>query len=153
MPIDFSEWHKWSNRATIPDVRKPGGVYIIGKRFTAGAVPDPLSGNVIYIGVTTQSVLRRLNGFDAACRLGRGNAGGNNFFDEFMRDEPDPDEAWRRFQRDWRIRVSVGRLRGQAATPPLNLLEKGKLKLAEVSLQVDFVRQNRRLPKLNRTFG
>ena len=151
MNIEFSPWFAWSERDQIPDIRDPGGVYILGRRARIDTAPDPGSSEVIYIGQTTRSVLYRLNRFDGACRSGSGHAGGNTYFAEYVQTKPDYDEAWLRLQRS--IRVAVGRLSDHRAEGPMDLLHMGALKLAEVSLQVNFVRQHGRLPRLNLAFG
>ena len=147
MGIRFSQWYGWSDRAAIPHVRKPGGVYIIGKHVRVGSAANPYSPRVIYIGLTSKPLLERLNAFDRSSRSrtpsgkGRGHAGGNRYFDLYGTADTD------------QFRVAIWHPTSRWKRNYRRLPKSKRLAFAEAKLQVEYVRRNRRLPTLNKGFG
>ena len=180
MNIRFSKWCAWAKRQGIKDIKGPG-VYAIARRVKRGSRPDLCSRKIIYVGCS-EKLRDRLGKFDRASKGTKEHAGGNSFFakytcpelakkiDEIYDEEgvsrkdaakearrklkcenrmDEFEETWKRKRRALSVAVWVPTARWKGYP---KLSEREQLRFVEAKLLVDFVRKNKRLPMLNRTF-
>ena len=177
MCIRFSDWCEWEKRKGI----KGPGVYVIARGVKRGSRPNLCSRKIIYVGCSGK-LRNRLNAFDRASQGKKGHAGGNSFFAKYTfpklakkinrlcrekslsrraaakearRDLncenkiPEFEKTWEKESQALSVAVWVPTARWKGHW---KLSEREQLKFVEAKLLVDFVRKNKRLPVLNRTF-
>ena len=180
MSIRFSKWYAWTKRKDIPEIDE-SGVYVIARDVEPDSRPDLCSRKIIYVGCT-EKLRNRLNAFDRSSKGGKGHAGGNSFFAKYTcrglakkinqlcrekslnrRDAAKKarselnceirmdefEETWKRKRRALSVAVWVPTARWKGYP---ELSEREQLEFVEAKLLVDFVRKNKELPELNRTF-
>jgi hypothetical protein len=95
MDRNFGNWINWAHRADLPDINRPG-VYVLA-RLDAGVPPtvDPLSAEVIYIGLTGRSFSERFSEFvRSASKRIAGHSGGWTFSALYCNSEPSELPPW-----------------------------------------------------------
>jgi len=86
MERDFSPWRKWDHRITfegkeIPGIKSPG-IYVVAISSVPilAGTSFSISGNVVYVGMTTASLKGRLKAFDRTITKTRLEHGGADRF-------------------------------------------------------------------------
>ena len=183
MRIQFSSWYAWTNRENIPKIEQSGVYVIarrvkrhvkpnlcLRKIIYIGYTEKPLrsrlgkfdsacegkgghaGGNSFFRTRICPKLQDRIDELRSTHSLNLRDAIKKARSEvNFTRGMPDFAKAWQREKKNLSVAVWVPSARWKKDLSGLSAREQ--LKFVEAKLQVNFVRENKRLPKHNKTFG